>query len=172
VLARFQIAGGKFPVLVRVVQALLQALALFVLRDVQQELAQHRAVLGQHALEIIDLGVALARLFGRDPAVDDRHQHIFVVAAVEKRHLAVARHPGVDAPEIVVCLLGFGRRFPWHGMNPQRAHFPEDVADRAVLAAGVGALQHDQQLEAPVGIEQVLELIEFGCERLGGGFID
>ncbi len=57
------------------------------------------------ALEVVDLGVALLGLLGRDPAVDRRHQHVLVVAAVEDHHLAVGRHALVDAPQVVVRLL-------------------------------------------------------------------
>jgi hypothetical protein len=49
-------------------------------------------------------------------------------------------------------------------MHAEGAGQPEDAADRAVLAAGVGALQHDQHLEAAVGIEEVLQTVEVGGE--------
>jgi hypothetical protein len=49
-------------------------------------------------------------------------------------------------------------------VHAQRADAPEHAAQRAVLAGGVGALQDDEQLEALVGIKQVLQLIEFHGE--------
>ncbi|MDT4862599.1 hypothetical protein FQZ97_972630 [compost metagenome] len=88
------------------------------------------------------------------------------MAAVEDRDVARRRHLLVDAPERVVRALGFGGRFPAHGVHAQRTGLAEDAADRAVLARGVGALQHDQQLVAAVSVEQVLQRVDLKRQGL------
>ena len=45
-------------------------------------------------------------------------------------------------------------------MHPERAGLAEHAANGAVLAGGVGALEHDQQTKAPVGIEEVLQAVD------------
>ena len=106
-----------------------------------------------------------------DPALDDRHQHVFVVAAVEDGDLAGGGHLAVDAPQVIVRALLVGRCLPADGANAERAHLAEHAADRAVLAAGVGALQDDQHLEATVGVEQVLEVVELDGELGDPGLV-
>ncbi|MPM82523.1 hypothetical protein SDC9_129584 [bioreactor metagenome] len=164
--AHLEVVLVELPVLAGVVQPLLQPLALFVLADVQHELDDHRAGLAEHALEVVDLRIALGLLLGREPAVDHGHQHILVLAAVEEHDLARTRHLLVNAPQVVVGLLHVGGRLPAHGAHAQRRHATEDSAQRAVLAGCVHALQYDQQLEAPVGVEQVLQRVQL----LGQGF--
>ena len=147
-----------------VVQALLQALALLVLADVQHELDDDRARFAEHALEVIDLGIALGLLLGRDPFVDHGHQHILVLAAVEDHDFARAGHLLVNAPQIVVRFFRVGGCFPAHGAHAQRRHLAKHAAQCAVLAGGIHALQDDQQLEAAVCVEHVLNSIQLGGE--------
>ena len=168
-LARFQVAYGEFPVLGFVVNSLLQAQALLFKTDVQHELEDDRAVLGQHALKVVDLRKALRCLLWRYPAVHRGHQHVFIVTAVENHDLARARHFLVNAPQVVVRALFLGGRFPPYRVHAQRAHAAEDAAQRAVFARGVGALQNDQHLEAPISVKQVLQRIQRHRQRLGGG---
>ncbi len=92
-LAHLDVADRELPALGRVVEAVLQALALLVLRDVEQELQDHGAGLGQHPFEVVDVVVALAGLRRRQRAGDHRHQHVLVVAPVEDHDLAGRRAP-------------------------------------------------------------------------------
>ncbi|MDT4861765.1 hypothetical protein FQZ97_963840 [compost metagenome] len=117
------------------------------------------------------MGVALARLLGRDPLVDHRHEHVFVVAAVEDRDVPGGRHLLVDAPEVVVRALWLGGRFPAHGVHAQRAGLAEHAAHGAVLARSVRALQDHQQLVAAVGVEQVLQPVDFLGQRQQHGLV-
>ena len=171
-LARVQVAKAELPVLGRVVDALLQAPALLVKADVQHELHDDGAVLAQHALEVVDLAVALLGGFLVDPALDHRHQHVLVVAAVVDHEFARRRHLMVDAPQVVVAALQFAGRLPADDAHAQRAGFLEHGADGAVLAGGVGALQQHKQLEAFVRPEHVLQRInlarQIGHARLVG----
>ena len=93
------------------------------------------------------------------------------MAAVEEDDLARRRHLAVDAPEIVVRALLLVRRLPADRAHAERARQREDAADRSVLAARVGALQDDEHLEALVGVEDVLQLVDVDGERLDGGLV-
>ena len=169
--AHLDIAHAELPVFQRVVDAFLQALALLVEADVQQELDDDGAGFHQHALEIVDVGITLAGLLGRDPLVDGGHQHVFVMAAIEDHPFPGAGHGLVDAPEEIVGTFVFGGRFPAPGVYTQRAGAAEDATQGAVLAGGVGALQHDQQLVALVHVEALLELVQLGGQRVNGGLV-
>ena len=81
-----------------IINALLQPLALLLKADVQHKLQNEGAVFSQHAFKVIDLGIALRRLFWRDPAADGWHQDIFVMAAVENHDFAIGWHFGVNTP--------------------------------------------------------------------------
>ena len=166
-----QVALVELPMLGGVIQALLQALALLFLADVQHELEHHRTGLAQQALEIVDMRQALLVLRRCDPAVDHGHQHVFVLAAVEHRDLARWRHLLVNAPEIVARTFRLGWRLPAHGVYAQGAHAAEHTANRAVFARGVGALQQHQQLVALVGVEQVLQRVQRHSQRLHGSLV-
>ena len=170
-LARVQVAKAELPVLGWVVDALLQALALLVKADVQHELHDDGAVLAQHALEVVDLAVALFGGLPVDPAVDHWHQHVLVMAAVVDHELARRRHLLVDAPQVVVAALQRAGRLPAVRAHAQRAGFLEHGADGAVLARGVGALQQHQQLEALVGPEDVLQRVDLAGQFGHAGLV-
>ena len=66
----------------------------------------------------------------------------------------------MDAPEkVVLPFVGRGDLERGHHA-PDRVETAHDVADRAVLAAGVHGLDHHQQRIAVVGVEEELELAE------------
>ena len=96
------VAGIELPLLVRIIEALLQALALLFLRDVQEYLDDDGAGLGQHPLEVADLRVAPRALLLVDQFLHQRHDDIFVVAAIEDRNLALDRHLLMHAPQVIV----------------------------------------------------------------------
>ena len=170
-LAHFEVAHAELPAFAGVVHALLQALALLLQADVQHELHHHGAGFGQQALEVVDVREPLARLLRCDPAIDHRHQHVFVMAAVENHHLAGCGHMLVDAPEVVVRAFGVRGCLPAHGMHSQCAGAAKHAANGAVFSRCVSALQHHQQLEAPVGVKQILQGVKLQRECLHGGFV-
>ena len=104
-LALVEVAELELPALLRIVVALLEALALLVAIDRQEELDDGRAALGQRPLEGVDLVVALRPDPSRSEAVDADDEHVLVVRAVEDPDLALARRPLVDAPQEVVGQL-------------------------------------------------------------------
>ena len=77
-------------------------LALLVLRDVEEDLDDRRALVDEHALPLDDVsGPAPPHLLRRQlehPDGDD----VLVVRAVEDADLAARGQRGVDAPEVVV----------------------------------------------------------------------
>ena len=155
----------------RVVHPLLQTFALLVKADVQHKFDDDGAGFRQHALKVVDLRVTLRGLLWRDPLVHHRHQHIFVVAAVEDHPLACTRHGFVDTPKVVVGALFLGRRFPADGVYAQRAGAAKHTAQCAVFARSVGALQHHQQLAPFVHEEPLLQRIQLDRQRLHRGFV-
>ena len=131
--------------LFRAFQPAHEAAQLFILVDVQIELHDFRAAPGQQLLETVDLKVAPVQLGGRREFMHALHQHRLIVRTVENHDFALLRRYRVDAPQKVVRLLDPGRRL--EGLYPAslRIHRGEHVVDRAVLAARVERLQHDQQ---------------------------
>jgi hypothetical protein len=101
---------GQLPALERVAFALLEALQLLVLGDVQPELDHDPALLAERALELGDGRIgALPLLAGGEP-VDALHEHPPVPGAVEDGHAAQPRQRRPEAPQEVVALLDVRRR--------------------------------------------------------------
>ena len=148
-----KVADAEFPVLVGLVDARLEPLALLVLADVKHALEDHRAGFGQQPLEVVDVGIAPIRRRLVHPSFRHRHQHVFVVTAVPHAQLASARDDGVASPQKIVCLLGQGGRLECGHLDPEWRCAGEHPANRAVLAAGVHALQDQQQLALSVGMQ-------------------
>ncbi len=88
----------------------------------------------------------------------------------------------VDAPQVIVRQLGGSGHLESGDAHPLRVDPLEYPADHAVFAAGVHALQHDQQLVLALGKEQLLQRFQLGVDLLharqrrlfvafpGGGF--
>src|SRR6185312_16311276 len=88
------VVHGEFPVLRRLLQPVEKALALLLLRDVEEELQDHRALPRQIALEGGDVLKTLAPdvfrdkfwrnvLLGQDFRMHPRHQAFLVIGTVE-----------------------------------------------------------------------------------------
>ena len=67
---------------------------------------------------------------------------------------------GVDAPEEVVASFERGGDFELSDVAALRIDAGEDVADGAVLAGGVHALQDDEQRLGLAGVEDLLQIGE------------
>ena len=102
------------------------------------------------ALELDDLGVGAGPLLDRGEPFDSLDQHPAVPAAVEHAHPAEARDLAPEPPQEVVTLLApVGLGVGVHG-EVARVERLDDTADRTALAAGVDALDHDQQAGSDV----------------------
>src|SRR6266545_568590 len=135
------VVGGELVGLLDVLFAGEQPLALLLLGDVQEELADDGAAVDQQPLEVVDLQVTLLP----DLAGDEL----------------------VDAPEEVVVQLDLIGSFERGDLAALRIDAGEDLADGAVLAAGVHALEHHQEAVDAGGVELLLEVGEPGGQ-LGG----
>ena len=89
-----------------VVEPLLEPRALLLLRDVEADLHEVRALVDEQPLELPDVRVPLApHAFGSELA-DANRDHVLVVRPVEDPELAALRAHRVHAPEVIVCELG------------------------------------------------------------------
>src|SRR5688500_16548955 len=73
----------------------------------------------------------------------------------------------MHAPKEIASALLLARLPKGSDMHTDWAGRVEHVADRAVLAACVHALQHDEERPLPLGVEHVLQAVDLG--RIGGG---
>ena len=98
-----EVGEGELPVFARVVDARLEAVLLFFLRDVKKKLQDDDVVVVEHGLEFVDVFEAAPDFFWGDDLVDAGGEDVFVVGAVEDLDHAAWRDLGVDAPEEVVA---------------------------------------------------------------------
>jgi hypothetical protein len=153
------VAAAEFPVLLRIVDALEEAPALLLFRQVQEELQDARAVAVQVPLEARDRPVALLPeavaagrfqrqvLRAQDFGVDPHDQHLFVIRAVEYAHAPALGQRARAAPEKVVVELFRARVLEAEYLAALRIDAGHDVLDDAVLAGCVHRLE-DQQSAA------------------------
>jgi hypothetical protein len=110
--------------------ALEQALLLLLLADVQEVLEHDGAVLGEQALEVRDVAVALFPQAARHQVVHPHHQHVLVVRAVEDGELRRTPAHAVHAPQEVVAALLRGRHAEGDTRTPRGLRQADDVLDR------------------------------------------
>src|SRR3954464_671345 len=107
------------------------------MRDVEKDLDERCAFVGEHSLELPDVrGSPFPDVPGRKLS-DADGDDILVVRAVKDADFAVLRTGRVDPPEVVVCELGTRRRLERMDAAPLRIHSPKDVVDRSVLPRGI-----------------------------------
>jgi hypothetical protein len=154
-----------------VIEAGLEAPSLLVFGDVEIELEDEDVVVGEVAFELVDVVEATVRDFAGDELVDARGENVFVVGTVEDADHAARRDLGVDAPEEVVAGFEGGGHFEGGDVAALRINSGEDMADGAVFAGGVHALEDDEQGLGLAGVEEVLPVSELGAvfdqHRLG-----
>ena len=67
----------------------------------------------------------------------------------------------MHAPQIIVGQLLLVRRLERLHLDSQRAQAAHDLADGPVLARCIHALEHHEQGVLVLGVEKILELVEF-----------
>src|SRR6185312_9425593 len=97
------------------------------------------------ALDFGDLSEARADQFLGVAFAGGGNDDVLIVGAVEDAELASGREHGVNAPEVVMGLLCGVRLFEGCGAAMERIDSGEDLANGAVLAGGVHALEHDEE---------------------------
>src|SRR5690606_41661726 len=96
-----QIADVELPVLARVVEPGAEALRLLLFRDVDEELDDRRALVGEETLELDDVVIAPPPTRLGDEALDAYHEDVLVVAPVEYHDLPVAGALRMHPPQVV-----------------------------------------------------------------------
>lgn len=145
VAAFVDICHGKFPVLLLVEDSFGQAVALFILRYVQENLEDWEAVFIQVRFPVADLTVAyipdiladevLRHLALLDQIMDAGNDDVFIVGTVEYADIPAAWKGFVNAPHVIVVLFLFGRLLEGNDVDPVRIEMREYVLDCAVLLA-------------------------------------
>jgi hypothetical protein len=172
--ALVDVGVGELPILFGFVDAGLEAACLLGAGDVQEELEDDDVVVDEHALEGVDVFEATTHRLGGDELVDTRGEDVFVVRAVEDADHASGRDCGVSAPEEVVTGLKRCGHLERGDIAALGVDAGEDVADGAVLAGGVHALENDEQGLLLAGVEDLLQLVELSAvldEDCGSGLL-
>src|SRR5450759_4317868 len=148
----------ELPALFGVAQPLEQALALFLVRDVEAELEHFRATLYQRLFEPVDHGITALDRLGLGERVHACDQYVIVVGAVEDADDADVRQMLADPPQEAVTFFFRGGSLESGDLDPLRVEVADHVGDGAVLASRVHRLQHDQQRSLVLRVEPLLEL--------------
>src|SRR3954452_10434077 len=111
---------GQLPRFQRVLLALLEALQLLLLGDVEPELDQDRALVGERALKAVYLVIRAQPLLAGRVLLDPLDEHPPIPRAVEHGHPSPTRQIGPEAPEEVMALLVMGRCRELHDPNVPR----------------------------------------------------
>ena len=125
-----------------------EAAELFFLRDVDPDLEDDHAGLGQAGLEVVDLGVGAGPLGVLREALDAFDHHAAEPGTIEDREPAGRWHLVPEAPEIVAGLFLGRRRRRREDLVVRRVEQAAEATDRAALAGGVGAFEYDHRREA------------------------
>src|ERR1039457_1411674 len=163
------VGEAEFPVLVRMIDALEESLALFFLRKVEKYFDDPRSVAIQVALQVHDGAIALlpdgfrvAQLF-RKPLAEENlrmhphNQHLFVIGTIEDADLPAFRKPAGGAPENIVFQLSGAGLFETENLAALRIDPAHDVPNGAVLAGGVHPLKDQEQRIAAGRVVKLLQ---------------
>jgi hypothetical protein len=151
--------GAEFPVLCRVLETLFEPLLLLVLVDVKIELDNRGGIRRQYLLELVDIAIPTLPDFIWNNLVNALDQYALIVAAVEDSDLALARYLVMVPPEEIVIKLLRGGYAKVSNPDALRVDALEDATNRAVLAASVHRLQHNQELVLVLGPEKLLKFL-------------
>jgi hypothetical protein len=159
---------GQLPGLQRIALPRLEPLELLSGREVQPELDDDHALVGQRPLEVDDLPVGTPPLLFSGEPLDPLHQDAAVPGPVKHRHAAPAGQHRPEPPQEVVAFLVVTGRAELGDPDVPRVKRRDQPLDRASLAGGVPPLedhadrradlrfvpdlaaQHQPQLQQPV----------------------
>ena len=105
----------------------------------------------------------------RHELAHSRHEHVFIVRAVEYPYLAARRYGSLNAPQEVVRGLEVRGHLEARHIAALRIEHTHHVTNDAVLARGVHALQDDEQRTFGLAVEAILQLVDL-CHALGRAF--
>ena len=166
------------PMLVWVGLALLEALQLLGLRNMEVEFDENGAVINERSLHLVDLGIGTLPLGVRGKSLDPLHQHASVPGAVKDGDFSIGGKAVPESPEVVMAILlrrGLLGRINAYKTGIKKLQRP---LDGTALTGGIRALDHDDDrtlalLESELEVEKTqLELLEIlGVDVLGQGHI-
>lgn len=167
-----EVGRFEFPEFLGVLEAGFEAFLLFFLGDVEKDFDDGGSFADEHVFEVDDVFVASLPDGVVEEFFDAYGDDVFIMGAVEDDDFAVARYLRMDAPEEVVVEFKRGRAFEGDDFHAVGVHAGEDLPDAAVLAAGIHALQDDEDAVFVLGIQAFLQVLEFGFEVVEeeGGF--
>jgi len=131
------------PALERVFFQNLETSPLLLSADMQPELDHHVAVVGDGALKIHNVTVALAPLLLRRQTFDSLHQHSAIPTAVENGHLAIVGQFEPKAPQPGHVCFVRARRLDGIQLEAARIEPLRQQVDGGPLASGIPALKND-----------------------------
>jgi hypothetical protein len=162
------IGGAELPVLFRLVDAREKSLPLLLVRQMQKDLDDLRAITMKVLLQVRDGFIPLlpnvlpvAQLRGKSLAAENLRmhsddQHFLVIGTVEDADAAALRKPARRAPEKVMFEFFSARLFEAEDFAALRIHAGHDVPDGAVFAGAVHALENEQQR---IAVGRVVKLL-------------
>jgi hypothetical protein len=163
-----EIVRRELPLFPWVFEAFEKSFALFVLGQVEEELENDRAVVGEMMLKPVDIGIALGpeiivdsgtrNALGCDQfGVDLYHENFLVVGTIENTNAAALGDCAGISPEEVMAEL-FGRGVLEAGdLATLRIEARHDMFDGAVLTCGIHCLKNDEDRPLIGGVEAVLD---------------
>jgi hypothetical protein len=146
--------GGELPIVLGQVDTPQEARALLLLGEIEEDLHDPEAVLGEVALPLVDRPVPVLpdvvlaglgwELLGDEVlGVDAYDQHLLVVRSVEDPDPTTRRQPLLITAQVVVVELARGwdlEALDAHALRIDAAHH---VADGPVLSRGIERLEND-----------------------------
>jgi hypothetical protein len=160
---------AKFPILVRLINALEESLSLLCLRQVKEELDDPGAVAVEMLLHVHDGTISLlpdgflvAQLFRKPLAEKDfgmhsNNEHLLVIGAIEDANPPAFRETAARAPKKIVFQFLGARLFETENLAALRINPGHDVPDGPVLAGSVQSLKDQQQC---ITVGRVVKLLQ------------
>ena len=146
------VPGGEFPVFLGLFQARKKAFLLFLLREMEEEFANHGAVPRHVLLKASNVLEAFVPQVLRNELVwnslvlqqlrmDPDDEHLFVIRPIEDTDVTTLRQTHGRAPEKIVLQLLRRRLLEGVHLATLRIDARHNVLDRAVLPGGVHRLK-------------------------------
>jgi hypothetical protein len=159
---------AEFPVLIRLINAFEESFPLLVLRKVQKNFDDPRAVAMKVLFQIHDGTIPflpdiflVTQLFLKSLTVEyfwmhPDDQHFLVIGTIENADPPAFRQMAVCAPEKIMFQLVGGRLFETENLAALRIDPGHDVPDGSILAGGIHSLKNQQQRITVGGVVKLL----------------
>lgn len=159
-----EVGAIELPVFFGCIKALLEALLLGVLIDMEEHLNDDGAFVVEQLFEVVDMTVAFLPDGLGAQFIDADCKNILVVAAIENNDFAITGGLLVYAPEVVVPELAGVRLLEAGHMDALRVDSAESIFDGAVFSAGIHALKNQEEFLTAVDKETLLQIGQFDVQ--------